>query len=186
MASLRFARTPLRASSFGLGPAKRGIPSVKGEGGAPRERQEAIKRTRYRKVLRLLADRRLSRRHGRRAGFSCRETGEECVDGLVLCKGHALEAKLEGQISCWGEMLFHVDLWSREASRRDRPDVVRLLEDQRVRATSAMQRARADLDVGRRESPRATWRSAAGVLRRGPPPLPPGGAQRLFRGLLRR
>ena len=70
--------------------------------------------------------------------FSCREPGEAYVDGLILCKGHALEAKLEGQISCWDEMLFHVDLWSREASRRERPNVVRLLEDQRVEATSAM------------------------------------------------
>jgi DNA-binding CsgD family transcriptional regulator len=70
--------------------------------------------------------------------FSCREPGEECVVGLILCKGHALEAKLEGQISCWDEMLFHVDLWSREASRRERPNVVRLLKDQRVEAASAM------------------------------------------------
>ncbi len=46
---------------------------------------------------------------GEEPAFSCREPGEECVDGLVLCKGHALEAKLEGQIVCWDEMLFHVE-----------------------------------------------------------------------------
>ena len=49
------------------------------------------------------------------------------MDGLVLCERHALEAKLEGQIECWNEMLFHIDLWSREARRRERPDVVGLL-----------------------------------------------------------
>lgn len=118
--------------------------------------------------------------------LSCREPGEECVDGLILCKGHALEAKLEGQISCWDEMLFHVDLWSREASRRENPNVVRLLEDQRVEATSAMQRARVDLDIVRRESPQGTWRSRASAeeLRRAP--LLPSGALRHFRGLRHR
>ena len=66
-------------------------------------------------------------------GASCVEAAKEKVDGLLLCERHALEAKLEGQISCWGGMLFHIDLWSREASRREREDVVGLLEDQRDR-----------------------------------------------------
>jgi hypothetical protein len=84
---------------------------------------------------------------------SCVEGAKEKVDGLLLCERHALEAKLEGQISCWGEMLFHIDLWSREAARRDRGDVVRLLEVQRAQATSARHRAHEDLDVLRRETP---------------------------------
>lgn len=123
---------------------------------------------------------------GEEPAFSCREPGEERVDGLILCKGHALEAKLEGQISCWDEMLFHVDLWSREASRRERPNIVRLLEDRRVEATSAIERARVDLDMVRRESSRETRRpcGSAEVLRRGP--LPPSGALRRFRGLRHR
>src|SRR5215212_3094337 len=83
-------------------------------------------------------------------GVSCVEAAKEKVDGLLLCERHALEAKLEGQISCWGEMLFHVDLWSREAARRDREDVVELLEVQRVEATSARHRAYEELDVLRR------------------------------------
>src|ERR687890_427716 len=88
-------------------------------------------------------------------GASCVEAAKEKVDGLLLCERHALEVKLEGQIECWGEMLFHIDLWSREASRRQREDVVGLLEDQRIEATSARQRAYADLDVLRRsERPR--------------------------------
>ena len=83
-------------------------------------------------------------------GAPCAKTAKENVDGLVLCERHALKAKLEGQIECWDEMLFHIDLWSREAARRDREDVVELLEVERGQATSARHRARADLDVLRR------------------------------------
>src|SRR5215212_5207547 len=114
---------------------------------------------------------------------SCVEPAEEKVDSLLLCERHALEAKLEGQISCWGEMLFHIDLWSREAARRGREDVVGLLEVQRVEATSARHRAYEDLDVLRSETP---WER-----RRGPPTrgslllLPPGGAPQLSGGLRR-
>src|ERR687898_2141460 len=86
-------------------------------------------------------------------GASCVEAAKEKVDGLHLCQRHALEVKLEGQISCWDEMLFHIDLWSREASRREREDVVELLEDQRVEATSARHGACEDLDVLRSERP---------------------------------
>src|SRR5215218_1017329 len=86
-------------------------------------------------------------------GASCVEAAKETVDSLVLCERHALEAKLEGQIACWNEILFHIDLWSREASRREREDVVGLLEDQRIQATSARNRACADLDTLRSETP---------------------------------
>jgi len=85
-------------------------------------------------------------------GASCVEAAEEKVDGLLLCERHALEAKLEGQIECWGGMLFHIDLWSREASRREREDVVELLEVQRAEATSAIERARTDLNAVRSET----------------------------------
>jgi hypothetical protein len=83
-------------------------------------------------------------------GASCVEGAKEQVDGLLLCERHALEAKLEGQIECWGGMLFHIDLWSREARRRKRPEVVRLLEDQRTQATSAIEQATEDLELVRR------------------------------------
>jgi hypothetical protein len=114
-------------------------------------------------------------------GSPCTKASKEKVDGLLLCEGHALEAKLEGQISCWGEMLFHIDLWSREASRRQREDVVGLLEDQRAEAISARHRAYADLDVLRRgQTPREHTEHQE------PPPktrgslllLPPRGAAR--------
>jgi hypothetical protein len=117
-------------------------------------------------------------------GASCVEAAKEKVDGLLLCERHALEVKLEGQIECWTEMLFHIDLWSREASRRQREDVVGLLEDQRAQATSARQMAYADLDVLRSERP---WER-----RTEPPPtrgslllLPPKAARPLSGGLRR-
>jgi hypothetical protein len=115
-------------------------------------------------------------------GASCVEAAEEKVDGLLLCERHALEAKLEGQIECWGEIIFHIDLWSKEAARREREDVVELLEVQRVEATSARHRAYEDLDVLRSQTP---WER-----RREPPTrslllLPPTGARPLFRGLRR-
>jgi hypothetical protein len=118
---------------------------------------------------------------------SCLESAKEKVDGLLLCERHALEAKLEGQIACWGEMLFHIALWSREAARREREDVVELLEVQRVQATSARHRAHEDLDVLRRETP---WERREGPpTRRGslllllPPRAsrPPSGGHRRLR-----
>jgi hypothetical protein len=119
-------------------------------------------------------------------GASCVEGAKEKVDSLLLCERHALEAKLEGQIECWGGMLFHIELWSREARRRERPDVVGLLEVQRDQATSARQLARTDLDRLRStDTSLGTLGSAEVVLKRGPPPLPPTGAQPLFRGLRR-
>jgi hypothetical protein len=113
---------------------------------------------------------------------SCSGPAMEEVDGLLLCERHTLEAKLEGQIECWGGMLFHIDLWSREASRQNRPDVVGLLEDQRTQARSARQRAYEDLETARSETP---WESRRELSKSGSLPLPPRGARPLFRGLRR-
>jgi hypothetical protein len=124
-------------------------------------------------------------------GAPCPKAAKEKVDSLLLCERHALEVKLEGQIECWGGMLFHIDLWSREARRREREDVVGLLEVQRAEAMSARQLARTDLDRLRsRDTSLGTLGSAEAVLRRGPlkrdpPPLPPRGARPLARGLRR-
>src|SRR5215210_3922968 len=121
-------------------------------------------------------------------GAPCPKAAKENVDGLLLCERHALEAKLEGQIECWGGILFHIDLWSREARRREREDVVGLLEDQRAEAISARQLARTDLD--RLRSTDTSLGRAEVVLRRSPlkrdpPPLPPRGARPFFPGLRR-
>jgi hypothetical protein len=127
-------------------------------------------------------------------GVPCARLGEETIDGLALCERHALEVKLEGQIACWGGMLFHIELWARE-------DIVGLLEVQRAEATSARQRARTDLDRLRSSDTPLGTRGALGsaqeeqVLTRGPLesappkrgslPLPPRGARPLFRVLRR-
>ena len=118
-------------------------------------------------------------------GASCVEAAKEKVDGLLLCERHALEVKLEGQISCWGEMLFHIDLWSREAARREREDVVELLEVQRIEATSARQKAYEDLDVLR--SSQTPWepRTEQPPTRGSLLILPPGGARPPSQGLRR-
>ena len=118
---------------------------------------------------------------------SCTEPTKEEVDGLLLCERHALEAKLEGQISCWDEMLFHIDLWSREAARREREDVVELLEVQRAQAMSARHRAYAELDVLRRsEMPWEHREEGQPTTRRGSLlTLPPKAFPQPSRGLRR-
>jgi hypothetical protein len=127
-------------------------------------------------------------------GAPCPKAGKEKVDSLLLCEKHALEVKLEGQIECWGGMLFHIDLWSREARRREREDVVGLLEVQRAEAMSARQLARTDLDRLRSRDTSlgacGTLGSAEVVLKRSPLkrsslPLPPTGARQLSGGLRR-
>jgi hypothetical protein len=117
-----------------------------------------------------------------RSSSSCSGSAEEEVDGLLLCERHALEAKLEGQIVCWGGMLFHIDLWSREARRQKRPDVARLLEDQRTQATFARQRAYEDLNIVRSETP---WERRREPSKWGSLPLPPRDARPPFPGLRR-
>jgi hypothetical protein len=134
-----FESRPLR-----LGPDKRGIESVK------RVWEALIVPEKDRRSAGQSPGRRsrceIERFFG---GGSCKEFGSVQLKGLILCEKHALEVKLEEQIACWRGMLFHVDLWSREAVRQGRSDVVRLLEGQRARATSASQRACADLDRAR-------------------------------------
>jgi hypothetical protein len=120
-----------------------------------------------------------------KSSSSCSGCAQEEVDGLVLCERHALEAKLEGQIECWGGMLFHIDLWSREAARRDREDIVELLEVQRAEATSARQRSRTDLDRLRSTDTSLGTLGSAEVLKRGPPSPPLRAARPHFRGLRR-
>src|ERR687897_3817469 len=171
----RFFESP---SSLGLGPAKRGIPSAVSK--------EALL-MRENKAQRHTSERRspceINHLFG---GAPCPKAAKEMVDGLLLCERHTLEVKLEGQISCWNEMLFHIDLWSREAARREREDVVELLEVQRVEATSARHRAYEDLDVIR-SSEETPWerRTEQPPTRGSLLLLPPGGARPLSGGLRR-
>ncbi len=119
---------------------------------------------------------------------ACTEPAKEDVDGLLLCEEHALEAKLEGQIECWDEMLFHIDLWSGEASRQDRTQIVELLDVERANATAAIERAYDDLDVLRRSGTLGGDVLSGGgeIFRRGSLLLlPPKAARPLSRGLRR-
>jgi hypothetical protein len=83
----------------------------------------------------------------------CVREGLVEVDGLMLCERHALEAKLEGQIECWGAILAHIDLWSREATRRERPEIRELLEVERLKAEAATERACRELELARSRTP---------------------------------
>ena len=119
---------------------------------------------------------------------SCAQAVREEVDCLLLCEGHALEAKLEGQIACWEEMLFHIELWSREASRQDRTGIVKLLDVERAKAKAAIDRAYEDLDALRRSETRreGVASEGGGLFRRGSLlVLPPRAARPLARGLRR-
>jgi len=77
------------------------------------------------------------------------ESAKVELNGLMLCEKHTLEAKLEGQITCWEAMLAHLDLWSREAIRRDRPEIAGLLEVERLEAVTAIEQASRDLELAR-------------------------------------
>ena len=117
----------------------------------------------------------------------CAEPAREKVDGLLLCERHALEAKLEGQVACWDGMLFHIELWSGVASRKNRMQIVELLDLERATATTARERAYRDLDALRSGTP---WGKV--LSRRREPSrrdsllvLPPGGARPLSGGLRR-
>jgi hypothetical protein len=141
----RFLESPL----LGLGPIKTGD-TVCGRqgGGAPHGREqgpEARKRSRCQ----------IAHVPGKVPSSwssSCAEATREEVDGLLLCERHALEAKLEGQIECWAEMLLHIELWSREASRKNRTHIVELFDIERAKATAARERASEDLEALRRSS----------------------------------
>jgi hypothetical protein len=120
-------------------------------------------------------------------GAPCAKVGEETIDGLLLCERHVLETKLEGQIECWDELLFHIDLWSGEASCKNRTQIVELLDVERTKATAAIEQAYEDLDVLRSETPRLEVLSGRGEsLRRGSLLVLPQRAARLHSAGLRR
>jgi hypothetical protein len=120
------------------------------------------------------------------ASSSCAEAAREEVDCLLLCERHALEAKLAGQIECWAEMLFHIDLWSGEATRRNRTQIVELLDVERAKAKAAIGRAHEDLDALRKSEAlgEEVASGSGGSFRRGPLLLiPPRAARPHSRGL---
>ena len=99
-------------------------------------------------------------------GEYCTAYGEAMPDGLRLCERHSERLRLEERVAYWRAMLAHIRLWSGEARRRERDDVVRLLEIERARSTAALERVYEEL----RNSRDGEDGSRDGGA---PPPLPP-------------
>src|SRR5215210_819435 len=74
-------------------------------------------------------------------GEYCTENGEARLDGLRLCSRHAGLLRLEERTAYWRAMLAHVELWSWEARRRGRGEVVHLLKIERARILAELGRA---------------------------------------------
>jgi hypothetical protein len=79
-------------------------------------------------------------------GGYCENLGTQRTMNVLLCEKHAKQFELEERVACWEAILLHVELWSREARRRGREDVVRLLKLERAEAAAALERAHEDLN----------------------------------------
>jgi len=84
-------------------------------------------------------------------GEYCTENGEVRLDGLRLCGRHADRLLLQERIAYWRAILAHVELWTGEARGRGRDDVVRLLERERARSATALERTYEELHKSRDE-----------------------------------
>jgi hypothetical protein len=78
-------------------------------------------------------------------GEYCGKKSEVRLDGLRLCERHANRLHLDERVAYWRAILAHIKLWSGEARTRGREDVVGLLEIERTRAATALERAYAAL-----------------------------------------
>jgi hypothetical protein len=94
-------------------------------------------------------------------GEYCTEIGEVRLDGLRLCNRHVEVLRLEERATYWRAILAHVELWSGEARRQERWDIVGLLEIERSRTSAALERASAELEgleeSGRGEEEEDGW-----------------------------
>ena len=75
-------------------------------------------------------------------GEYCPEDGGVGLDGLTLCERHADRLRREERLTYWRAILAHVELWSGEARRLGRADVVRLLGVERARVLAELERAK--------------------------------------------
>jgi hypothetical protein len=82
-------------------------------------------------------------------GEYCGENSEVRLDGLRLCERHSDQLRLEERVGYWRAILAHIWLWSGEARRRGRGDVVRFLEIERARTSAALERASEELQGSR-------------------------------------
>ena len=97
-------------------------------------------------------------------GDSCENPGtQKTTDGL-LCEQHARQLGLEERIACWEAILLHIELWSKAAYRRDREDIVRLLQLERAEAGAALARACEDLEQAENEGHQRKKREIYGFM----------------------
>jgi len=97
-------------------------------------------------------------------GDSCENPAtQRTIDGL-LCEQHARQLGLEERIACWEAILLHIELWSKAAHRRDREDIVRLLELERAEAGAALGRACEDLEQAENEGHQRKNREVYGFM----------------------
>jgi hypothetical protein len=82
-------------------------------------------------------------------GEFCAEIGEVELDGLRLCERHTDRLRLEERVAYWRAMRAHIGLWSAEARSRGRDDLVRLLDKERARSATALERTYEELQKGR-------------------------------------
>jgi hypothetical protein len=78
-------------------------------------------------------------------GEYCKENAEVRLDGSRLCERHASRLRLDERVAYWRAILAHIRLWSGEARTRGREDVVGLLEIERTRASTALERVYEEL-----------------------------------------
>jgi hypothetical protein len=82
-------------------------------------------------------------------GECCSEKGCVELEGLWLCEPHAYRLWLGERAAFWRAMLAHAELWSGEARRRGRDDVVGRLEKLRARSAAALGCILEDLEESR-------------------------------------
>jgi hypothetical protein len=99
-----------------------------------------------------------------KGGGSCENPGtQRTIDGL-LCEQHARQFGLEERIACWEAILLHIELWSKAAHRRDREDIVRLLQLEQAEAGAALERALVDLEQAENEGYQRKKREVYGFM----------------------
>jgi hypothetical protein len=99
-----------------------------------------------------------------KGGGSCANPGtQRTIDGL-LCEQHARQFGLEERIACWEAILLHIELWSKVAHRRNREDIVRLLQLERAEAGAALERAYEDLEQAENEGHQRKKREVYGFM----------------------
>lgn len=104
-------------------------------------------------------------------GEYCAEESVVRLDGLNLCNRHAERLRLEDRATYWRAILAHVELWSGEARRRGRGDVVRLLEVERASVSAALRSSSEELEE--LQDGRCKEKEASSGDGRAPPLWPP-------------